>query len=174
VWISSVCDPYQPLEEKYKLTRQCLVELAEKPFPLNIQTKSALILRDLDLFLKITQIEVGFTITTDEEKMARLFEPGASSVAERISALEKIHGAGVKTFVFLGPLVPGNPGRLVESLEGKVDKVLIDRMNYIDSLREFYIRHNLDYAMSESFFREHKKRLVAELEKRKMPYEVLF
>ena len=49
VWVSSVCDPYQPLEAKYELTRRCLEELAKSRFPVTIQTKSKLVLRDLDL-----------------------------------------------------------------------------------------------------------------------------
>ena len=54
VWISSVCDPYQPLEAKYRITRQCLMELIEHQFPVFIQTKSKLVLRDLDLFKLIS------------------------------------------------------------------------------------------------------------------------
>ena len=103
VWISSVCDPYQPLEAKYRLTRQCLKELAEKQFPVNIQTKSKLVLRDLDLFLQFEEIEVGFTITTDDERVAKLFESRASPVKERLKALEEIHSRGIKTFAFIGP-----------------------------------------------------------------------
>ena len=72
VWISSVCDPYQPLEARYGLTRRCLKELARKQFPVYIQTKSKLALRDLDLFQEFEEIEVGFTITTDDERVAKL------------------------------------------------------------------------------------------------------
>ena len=73
VWISSVCDPYQPLEAKYELTRRCLKELLEKQFPVNIQTKSKLVLRDMDLLTEFKEIEVGFTITTSDEKIAETF-----------------------------------------------------------------------------------------------------
>jgi DNA repair photolyase len=55
VWISSVCDPYQPLEAKYELTRRCLKELLAKQFPVNIQTKSKLVLRDLDLCIALNE-----------------------------------------------------------------------------------------------------------------------
>jgi DNA repair photolyase len=67
VWVSSVCDPYQPLEEKYNITQRCLKELVKKQFSVNIQTKSKLALRDLDVFQEFEEIEVGFTITTDDE-----------------------------------------------------------------------------------------------------------
>lgn len=174
VWVSSVCDPYQPLEAKYKLTRQCLEELAAIQFPLNIQTKSALAVRDIDLFLQFKEIEVGFTIATDDERVAKLFEPLASPIQDRLYALEKIHSRGLKTFAFIGPLLPGHPQKLAELLEGKADGVYIDRMNYLDTLRGFYFKNNLMQATTEAFFQEQKQRLVEELSKRKIKFEVLF
>jgi DNA repair photolyase len=174
VWISSVCDPYQPLEAKHKLTRQCLKELIEKQFPVNIQTKSKLVLRDLDLLLQLEDIEVGFTITTDDQRIAKLFESGAPSVKERLNALDKIHSKGIRTFAFVGPLLPGNPEKLVGLLEGKTDKVYIDKMNYLYTIRRFYHQHGLEEAATDKFFREHTERLINELKKRKMKFEVLF
>lgn len=174
VWISSVCDPYQPLEAKYLLTRRCLEELAKRKFPVNIQTKSKLVLRDLDLFQEFEEIEVGFTITTDEERVSRIFEPNASTVRERIEALERIHSKGIKTFAFIGPLLPGNPEKLIGLLEGNADRVYIDRMNYMSTIKGFYFRQNLMPATSDAFFREHRERLIHELRKRKMQAEVLF
>lgn len=174
VWISSVCDPYQPLEARYALTRQCLKELAYRQFPVNIQTKSKLVLRDLDLFLDFETIEVGFTLTTDNESIAGIFEPRASTVKERLKSLEKIHSKGIKTFAFIGPLLPGNPERLIKHLEGHVDKVLIDKMNYLSTLKGFYYRHGLQEAAKDSFFREYKVRLINELKRRRMRFEVLF
>lgn len=174
VWISSVCDPYQPLEAKYSLTRQCLKELAARQFPVNIQTKSKLVLRDLDLFQEFEDIEVGFTIATDDEEMARLFEPNASSVRERLNSLEQIQAKGIRTFAFVGPLLPGNPEKLATLLEGRADKIFIDRMNYISTMAGFYDKQNLRKASTESFFYEHKERLIYELEKRKMRFEALF
>ena len=174
VWVSSVCDPYQPLEARYKLTRQCLRELSKKQFPVNIQTKSELVLRDLDLFLEFKEINVGFTITTVEECIAKMFEPGASSVKKRLEAIEKIHSKGIKTFAFIGPLLPGNPEKLVKLLEEKVDKVYIDKMNYMSTIRGFYFRQNLVKATTDIFFQEYKKRLLSELKRKKINYEVLF
>ena len=174
VWISSVCDPYQPLEAKYKLTRRCLKELLEKQFPVNIQTKSKLALRDLDLFERFETIDVGFTITTDDERLAKLFEPMASPVKDRIDALQRIHEAGIRTFAFIGPLLPGNPEKLVERLEGKVDYVYIDRMNYVSTIRGFYGYHGLKEALTDRFFSGNKDRLIRELRKRRMTFEVFF
>jgi DNA repair photolyase len=174
VWVSSVCDPYQALEAKYGLTRRCLLELLKKQFPVNIQSKSSLVLRDQDIFVQFQEIDTGFTITTDDERISRLFERGASSVRERVDALAEIHAKGISTFVFIGPLLPGNPANLAELLSGKVDRVLIDRMNYVDTMRSFYTKHGLLRALSDSFFEEHKGRLVTELKRRGISYEVLF
>jgi DNA repair photolyase len=174
VWISSVCDPYQPLEAKYELTRRCLKELVKKPFPVNIQTKSKLVLRDMDLLQELEEIEVGFTITTDDERVAKLFEPRATPLKERLRALESIHSLGIKTFAFVGPLLPGNPEKLIEDLKGKVDKVFIDRMNYLSSIKGFYRQVGLHKETTDRFFYEYKERLISELRKREMKFEVLF
>lgn len=174
VWISSVCDPYQPLEATYELTRRCLKELVKKQFPVNIQTKSDLVLRDLDLFKEFEEIEVGFTITTDDKKVAKLFEPNASPIKDRLTALAKIHSSGIKTFVFIGPLLPGNPENLIENLAEKADMIFIDRMNYLNSIKGFYHRFGLHRGTTDEFFEEYKERLVSELLKRKIKFQVLF
>jgi DNA repair photolyase len=174
VWISSVCDPYQPLEAKYKLTRLCLKELLEKQFPVNVQTKSKLALRDMDLFVQFEVLDVGFTIATDDEKVARLFEPMASPIRDRIDALGRMHDAGIRTFAFIGPLLPGNPEKLIGKLEGKVDYVYIDRMNYVNTVRGFYHHLELKEALTDEFFHKNKARFVRELERRGMTFEVLF
>ncbi len=174
VWISSVCDPYQPLEAKYELTRRCLKELLQKQFPVNIQTKSKLVLRDLNLLKDFKEIEVGFTITTNDEKTAGFFEPGAASVAERLKALEKLHATGIRTFAFIGPLLPGDPEELVADLEGLVDRVFIDRMNYLNQIKAFYRRLGLEWATEDEFFQEYKGRLTSELKKRRIPFQAVF
>ncbi|MGZ6291172.1 MAG: radical SAM protein, partial [Syntrophales bacterium] len=78
VWVSGVCDPYQPLEKKYMLTKQCLEILVESGWPFTVQTKSALVLRDIEILKRADDVEVGFTITTADEKIRKIFEPGAS------------------------------------------------------------------------------------------------
>jgi len=151
-----------------------LEELLKKQFPVNIQTKSKLALRDLDLFLQFETIDVGFTIATSDQMVATLFEPQASTVKERIKALATIHDAGIRTFAFIGPILPGNPESLVNDLVGKVDYVYIDRMNYTSAIRKFYRYHGLEDALEEAFFREYRDRLVRELKKNGIVYEVLF
>ena len=174
VWISSVCDPYQPLEARYKLTRACLQQLALKQFPVVVQTKSSLVLRDIDILLRFNDIEVGFTIPTDDDRIALLFEPKAPPLWARLKALEKIHKAGIKTFVFIGPILPGNPERLVSLLNGKADYVYLDKMNYIPSILSFYRQYHLEEAANEAFFCEQKEKFVAALKKRKIKTKILY
>jgi len=174
VWVSSVCDAYQPLEEKYRLTRGCLEVLAANGFPVSVQSKSALLGRDLDVFKRFADVEAGFTVTTDDERIARLFEPGASSVAERLSALAALKSNGIRTFAFVGPMLPGDPESLAAALQGKADRILIDRMNYDDTIRAFYARHNLGYALEPAFFEHTARRLVRALRARGMEYEVVW
>ncbi|MEE9400177.1 MAG: radical SAM protein [Dehalococcoidales bacterium] len=129
VWISGVCDPYQPIERKYKLTRKCLEILIQHDWPITIQTRSALVLRDLELLRRSPDVEVGITVTTADDKIRRLFEPHASPIKERIGVLGELRLAGIRTFVMIAPMLPGAEA-LVNILDGKVDYVLIDRMNY--------------------------------------------
>jgi len=106
VWVSGVCDPYQPLERKYRLTQQCLAILVEKGWPVTVQTKSPLVLRDIGILKRAPDIEVGFTITTADERMRKIFEPGAPPTAKRIEALGTLHAEGIRTFVMIAPVLP--------------------------------------------------------------------
>ena len=172
VWISGVCDPYQPLEKKYELTKSCLEILLKHGWPVTIQTKSPLVLRDMELLRKSNEIEVGLTITTADENVRKIFEPNSPRIKERIETLEKLHSAGVKTFAMIAPLLPKAEG-LVAQLSGKVDYVLIDRMNYHYADR-VYRRHKLEYAMTNNFFTQKKLELAGALEGEDIPYQLLF
>jgi len=174
IWFASVCDPYQPLEERYALTRRSLEVLIGLDFPVEIQTKSARVRRDLDVIRRIPEVEVGFTIATDEEAIAGMFELRASPVGERIEVLREFKAAGVSTFAFAGPLLPGNPERLAALLAGAVDRVLIDRMNYVPAVRGFYARHGLLDALTDSFFRTQSARLKKALRARGVRVETVF
>jgi DNA repair photolyase len=150
VWISGVCDPYQPVEEKYQLTRQCLALLAKANWPVTIQTRSPLVLRDLDILKTGAEFEVGFSITTADDKVRKLFEPLAPSIPDRIKALDELHQAGIKTFVMIAPMLPGSE-ELPPLLTGKVDSVILDRMNYHHA-DWVYQRFNLEDKMTDQYF----------------------
>jgi len=135
VGVGTVTDPYQPAEQKYRLTRHCLEQLLHKQWPVCVQTKSKNVVEDIELLRSFDNAEVGLTITGHDDGERRCFEPGASSVDERIEALGKLGSAGVATFVFFGPVLPGSVGddrelgELFRKLAAaKAGNVLVDRL----------------------------------------------
>jgi DNA repair photolyase len=172
VWMSGVCDAYQPLERKYLLTGRCLEILVEQGWPVTIQTKSPLVLRDIAILKRSADAEVGFTITTADEKVRRIFEPGAPPIAKRVEALGILHAEGIQTFVMIAPLLPRADG-LVDMLKGKVDHVLIDRYNY-HYADWAYKKHGMRQAMDDDFFTEKGEELRATFEKAGVPCRKLY
>jgi DNA repair photolyase len=172
VWISGVCDAYQPLEKKYRLTRGCVEILVEHGWPFTIQTKSPLVLRDLELLKRAADCEVGFTITTAEEKVRKIFEPYAPPIARRVEALDLLHSAGIATFVMIAPMLPSAEG-LVGMLKGRVDQVLIDRLNYHYADWAFK-KHNMQWALDDEFFEQKGEELRAGFESEGIACRKLF
>jgi len=97
VGLGTVTDPYQPSEKKYEITRRCLELLLLHDFPVCIQTKSSLVLRDIDLLKEFKNVEVGITLTALDDTLGEKMEPGASSVSERLRALFELREIGIKT-----------------------------------------------------------------------------
>ena len=120
-------------------------------FPVDILTKSPLILRDIDIISKLKDAKAGLTITTDDEKMRKIFEPDAPSISSRIGALKKLHEAGIPTYVFTGPLLPMDPERLAREIEPYADSVLIDRMNYSGKTEWLYKKYGIEKWLDEGF-----------------------
>lgn len=172
VWVSGICDPYQPIEEKYELTKKCLEILMKNNWPVTIQTKSPLVLRDLELLKKFKEIEVGFTITTADEEIRKIFEMRAPPIQERLKALAELHSEGIKTFAMIAPILPGTEG-LVNKLKGKIDYAMIDKMNY-HYADWVYRKHKMEWAKKEIFFIQKGKELRESFEKEKIPCQVLF
>lgn len=172
VWVSGISDPYQPIEEKYELTKRCLEILIDNDWAVTIQTKSPLVLRDIELLKKSEKIEVCFTITTADENIKRYFEPFAPSIEKRINALEILHSEGITTHVMIAPILP-EAKALVKELRERVDFVIIDRMNY-HYADWVYREHKIEWALSEGFFLREAKELKRLLEKEGIPCEILF
>lgn len=163
VWVSGVCDPYQPVEAKYRLTRQCLDILAQNDWPVTVQTRSPLVLRDLDVLVKGKDFEVGLSITTGDDQIRRIFEPDAPVIEARVRALEELHRAGIRTYAMIAPLLPGAEG-LAEMLAGKVDLVILDQMNY-NHADWIYRQYHLEDKMTSGYFRQTARVLSAGFEK---------
>lgn len=105
VFVSSACDGWQPLEGTRRLTRECCRLLVQNGFQVNALTKSALILRDLDIFAG-SSARIGVTVTMLDPRLASLWEPHASPVEDRLRVLQEAHDAGLQTSVMFGPLLP--------------------------------------------------------------------
>lgn len=117
IFLSSVTDPYQGIETKYQLSRGVLKLLIKHNWPgqISILTKSSLVTRDIDLFNQLQKIEVGLTITTTKDKVSQFLEKSAPPVSLRLKALKKLNQEGIKTYAFIGPLLPhfsANPRNL--------------------------------------------------------------
>ncbi len=172
VWISGVCDPYQYLEKRYVLTGRCLEILIENGWPITVQTKSPLVLRDIGILKRSADAEVGFTITTADDKVRNIFEAGAPPVDKRIDALGILHAEGIRTYVMVAPMLPGAEG-LPDKLKGKVDHALIDRYNYFYA-DGIYKRYGMEWAREGRFFRERGEELRAAFEKAGIPCRKLY
>ncbi len=135
VGVGTVTDGYQPLESRYHLTRYCLEQLARFDYPVSIQTKSSLVLKDLDLLRRMRDVEVGVTITTLDEAKRRTLEPFSSPSPRRLETLKALNEAGVRTWAFVGPILPGATDTTAEPLlrsirEAGTTHVMIDRMRF--------------------------------------------
>lgn len=136
IWISSVCDPYEQVEAKYKLTRGA-IELISRysKFTISILTKNSLVLRDIELLTHLkSRVDVGFTITTFNQKAQLIFEPHASPVRERIETVRRLIEAGVETWVFIAPMLPyvteiELEDGLRQLKEAGVKRIMSDRYN---------------------------------------------
>jgi len=104
----SMNDPYMPLEEQVKLTRRTLETIAEYRFGVHVITKSDLVVRDIDVLQKISRVSaaVSLTITTADDDLSKVVEPGAPPSPARFRAMRRLSAAGVETRVALMPTLP--------------------------------------------------------------------
>jgi DNA repair photolyase len=110
IFMSGVTDPYQPLERKMKITRQCLEVLEGFRNPVSFITKNHLVTRDIDILSRMAALNlasVNMSVTTLDRKLARAMEPRASTPPMRLRAIEQLSRAGIPVNVMIGPVVPG-------------------------------------------------------------------
>jgi len=185
IYISSLTDAYQPIESQTKLTRTILNILKEYDWPIIVQTKSASIRRDFDVLSTFFDVTIGFTIITSREDIRRLLEPRTSTIEARISALKEAHDIGIKTYVFIGPIMPGTDFRdileIIERTQDYADKFFFDKLNIKpntwQNMKKF-LGEEITQKFISSMKREYYaniKRYIEEIMKRsKKPYQILF
>ncbi len=112
-------DPYQPIERNHRITRQVLEVLAEFGHPVGIVTKSALVLRDIDILKPMAQrglVKVAISVTTLDPKLSRAMEPRAATPAKRLGAIEMLSAAGIPTVVMAAPIIPAVNDSEIEAI----------------------------------------------------------
>ena len=134
VGISTVTDPYQPIEKDLEVTRNCLEVLLRKNWPISIHTKSSLVGRDIHLIKLFTKRDLGMTITSVDDEVRRLYEPGTPSADEQFQVLEGFAEAGVYTWVFVGPIVPFVTEDSVNAIVTRAKKAGVGKL-MVDGLR---------------------------------------
>ena len=136
--MSSVSDPYQPIEKEIKLTRRIL-ENMNKNIKLRILTKSDLILRDIDVFREFRDIEVGLTINNFDGNLKKEIEPFSPSNEKRIHALKVLHENGIKNYAFISPIIPNlvDVEKLIKETKDFVNFYWFEFLNLRASGREF-------------------------------------
>jgi len=160
--LSSVCDPYQPVERRYRLTRQCIEALRENGWRIEILTRSPLVTRDIDLLASCIEASVGFSIPTDDDRVRQILEPTSPPIDSRIRALQQVHEAGIRTWVFVAPILPMNPARLADRIRPHIDSALLDPLHYRGQVAALFRRHGWHEALTDDYAR----RTAAELEQR--------
>lgn len=108
IGFGSMNDPYMPVEKDYRMTGQALEIIRDQQFPVHILTKSDLVLKDLDTLKDISRVygAVSFTITTADDDLARILEPGAPLPSARFKAMTELSKKGILTGVTMMPVLP--------------------------------------------------------------------
>ena len=151
ILMSSVTDPYNPYEIKYKSTRNILklfIQANNEHIHLEILTKSLLIFRDIDLLKKIKNITVGISLNTLNDNLRRQIEPCAGSIKSRIEILEKLKGENIPVYLFISPIFPmlTQLEEIIATCKDTVDFIYFENLN----LRGRYKKIILDF-ISKNF-----------------------
>jgi DNA repair photolyase len=186
VFLSTACDVYQPVEERYRLTRDCLAVLAlaarrDEDLTVFLLTKSDRILRDLDVLQAFPDgaLKVGFSVTTPCDATAAILEPGAPPPSRRIAAVEALVAAGIRAGLLVNPVLPYVTERDLPVLLDRAEQagcrfIDFDMLNYLDRhvgarLREAYrqlgpdAQERLEEARERERYEPEVRRMIARL-----------
>lgn len=155
VMISTVTDPYNSFEEKYKTTRMIMEQLAKSEAYITIVTKSKLVLRDIDLFKKMKHVEIALSISLLDENLKKKIEPHSSSIKERLETLKELKQNGIKTIVFISPVIPEITDfkQIIEATKDYTDEYWFDRLNLRSSFKTKMFRFiNEEYPIYNSLY----------------------
>ena len=132
--IGTNTDPYQPVERRYRIMRRILQVLSAANHPVGIVTKSALVLRDLDLLKPMAErglVKVALSVTTLDRKLARVMEPRASTPDKRLETLQRLVDAGVPASVMVAPVIPGLTDTEMERILERAASIGVKNAGYV-------------------------------------------
>jgi radical SAM domain protein len=137
VMISTVTDPYNSFEEKYATTRMIMEQLVKSEAFISVVTKSKLVLRDIDLFKKMKHVEVAISMSILDEQVKKKIEPYSSSIQERLDTLKTLKQNGIRTIVFVAPIIPQFTDfkRIIEVTKDYTDEYWFDKLNLRSSFK---------------------------------------
>ncbi len=136
MFFGSVTDPYLPQEETYRRTRAILEQLQGSGIKLSIQTKSDLVLRDIDLIRTFPGARVGFSINTLDESFKNDMDK-AASIERKLSAMKQLYDAGIRTTCFISPIFPGitDVPAIIDRVKEQCNLIWLENLNLRGSYR---------------------------------------
>ena len=186
--IGSVTDPYQRAEEKHKITRQVLQKLINWPCSFDIITKSALVVRDIDIFKKFPNLNVALSLAFTDDIIREGLEPGADSIDRRISALKALHENRIRTTVFISPIFPilSDWKKIIRLTKKYANGYWFENLNIYPSVRdniyaffkknrpELIGRYREIYKDSRTYWRGIEREIENFCQKEKTAYRIFF
>lgn len=155
VMISTVTDPYNSFEEKYATTRMIMEQLVKSEAFISVVTKSKLVLRDIDLFKKMKHVEVAISMSLLDEQVKKKIEPYSSSIQERLDTLKTLKQNGIRTIVFVAPIIPQFTDfkRIIEVTKDYTDEYWFDKLNLRSSFKTKMFKFiNEEYPIYNSIY----------------------
>jgi DNA repair photolyase len=149
VTLSSVTDAYNPYERKNEVTRGILKQLAAmgEDVSVEILTKGDGFVRDIDIMKSMPRLHLGISLNTLDDSVRKVTEPRAPSTAKRLEALHTAHDAGISTYVFMSPMLPGITDfkAIISASRGFSDKFTFENLNLRGSYRHRVLKYIADY-----------------------------
>jgi DNA repair photolyase len=186
--ISSVTDPYQPIERKYKLTRKIIERLIPLQPHLELMTKSDLVVRDIDLFKQFKNCIVTLSFSITDEKLRKQIEPLSSPGKQKINALEELHKAKIRTALFVSPIFPQitDWGKIINGTQSFVDEYWFENLNLYPSIKgeifsflrknrpELVEKYKKIYSKNSNYWNIEENKIIEFCKKNKIIYKIYF
>lgn len=153
VFVGSATDPYQYIERRYRLTRQCLQILLECNLArLIVHTRSHLIVDDIPLLQQFgTRLWVGFSIPTDDDRVRKKLEPKAPTIAVRLKTMQRLRTAGICVHAAVAPVLYCHPQRFASLLQDAADEVYCGTIAYLDKTAMHTLPRAQAYFRSQAY-----------------------